>query len=95
MKHVFPTLILALIYLTPALVGIVLNRMDPNMASALTVAYLAAGGVVLGVIATGIDALLSMQWAAFKPNYVIVAACLALSILIFILANSGMLSVVQ
>ena len=65
------------------------------MASALTVAYLAAGGVILGVIATGIDAVLSTQWAGFKPNYVLVAACLALSILIFILANSGMLSVVQ
>ena len=95
MKHTYPTIILAALYLTPALVGIVLNRMDPNMASALSVAYLAAGGVVLGVIATGIAALLSMQWAGFKPNYLVVAVCLALSILIFVLANSGRLSVVQ
>ena len=59
------------------------------------VADLAAAGVILGLIATGISALLGLLREGYQPNHVIVAGCLALSVLIFILANLGMLSVVQ
>ncbi|MEL6826815.1 MAG: hypothetical protein AAFN91_11260 [Pseudomonadota bacterium] len=95
MKNAIPTIILALAFLTPALVGIIRNQMDPSLASAMTVAYLAAGGVILGIVATGITTLLGWLREGYKPNHVIVASCFALSVLIFILANLGMLSVVQ
>lgn len=95
MKHALPTIMLAVIYLAPSIIGVINNRLDPSLESGLTVAYLAAAGIVLGVLATGLSALLSLHWVGFKPNYLIAAICLALSIVIFLLANSGALSVVQ
>ncbi|MEO1552491.1 MAG: hypothetical protein AAFR82_01055 [Pseudomonadota bacterium] len=95
MKHTGPTIILALIYLAPSIVGIISNRLDPSLASGLTVAYLAAAGVFFGIIATGVAALLSLKWGVFKPRYLLVGGCLALSVVIFLLANSGALSVGQ
>ena len=73
MKHVFPTIVLALLYLGPSMIGIVSNRLDPSLPSGLAIAYLAAAGVLMGVLATGVTALLSLQWSFFKPNYLIVA----------------------
>lgn len=95
MKQNLPTLILALVFFAPSLIGVISNRLDPSLESGLTVAYLAAGGVVLGVVATALAVLLSFQWGALKPSYLIVGICFVLSIVIFVLANAGMLSVVQ
>lgn len=95
MKHALPTIILAMIYLAPSIIGVINNRLDPSLESGLSVAYFAAAGIILGVATTGISALLSLQWPVLKANYLIVAICGVLSIIIFLLANSGALSVVQ
>lgn len=82
-------------FLLPILVGIVLNQLNPSMETALGVAYFALLGVLLGVLATGIILLLSWRGVLQAPNLWIVGVSFVISLVLFLQANSGVLSVVS
>lgn len=82
-------------FLVPILVGIVLNQLNPSMETALGVAYFALLGVMVGVLATATFLLLSWREVLRTPNLWVVGVSFALSLVLFLMANSGALSVVS
>ncbi|MEM7747465.1 MAG: hypothetical protein AAF346_04375 [Pseudomonadota bacterium] len=84
-------LILAALWVPPALAMIV-NRLDPDIGTALGVPYGFLAGFLLAIIVTGVVAALSQRWAALRPSYMIVLGGAALSIGLLFLADRGILS---
>ncbi|MEM9572940.1 MAG: hypothetical protein AAF996_15860 [Pseudomonadota bacterium] len=71
-----------------------MNQLNPSMESALGVAYFALLGVVLGILATAIILLLSWRDVLQAPNLWVVGVSFVVSLVLFLKANSGALSVV-
>lgn len=88
------TLVTVLAFMLPILIGILLNQLNPSMESALGVAYFALLGVVLGILATAIILLLSWRDVLQAPNLWVVGVSFVVSLVLFLKANSGALSVV-
>ncbi len=89
------TLIIAALFLLPTLIGIGLNQLDPSAGSALGVAYFALLGLLLGLLGTVIVLLLSWRGSMAPPNIWLVGLCLIASLVLFLQANTGSLSLVQ
>lgn len=92
MKFNIPTIGIILMYFAPLVAGIVINQLNPNMATALGVAYFALSGLILGVLSTGIAAALSLKWTSVRPNYLIVGFAFIVGLGLFFVANGGGLS---
>lgn len=94
MRNRVSTIVLVLIYLMPPIAGMISNRLDPNAATALGVAYLAFGGLILGSLSTAITVLISLFWKPIKPNYAVIGLTFLVSLGLFFVADRGWLSVV-
>ena len=88
------TLIVALAFLLPVLVGIGLNQLNPSLETALGVAYFALLGLVLGVLVTALILVLKWRDILAAPNVWVVGASFVVSLVLFLKANSGALSAV-
>lgn len=89
------TIAVVFLFFAPTVLGVVLNQMDPNMATAMGVAYFALLAVFLGLVGTAIVALLNWRKILTAPNYALIGISFAMSLVVFFSANSGALSSVQ
>ncbi|MEM6495648.1 MAG: hypothetical protein AAGB04_17920 [Pseudomonadota bacterium] len=85
-------LIVTAMWLPPAL-AMTINRLDPDIGTALGVPYGFLAGLILATVGTGVVAILSQRWASLRPNYLIVLGAAAATILSLIFADRGLLSV--
>ena len=85
-------LIVTAMWVPPAL-AITINRLDPDIGTALGVPYGFLAGLVFAVVTTGVIAALSQRWSTLRPNYLIVLGAAVLSIALLFLADRGALSV--
>ena len=88
------TIVIGLALWGPPVAAIVANRSNPDIGTALGVPYAFIAGIVAGVIMTIVIALAARRWPGLRPYYVAVGAMMAAALLLFPLANQGMLSTV-
>lgn len=80
------------LYAGPTLIGLGMNYSNPNLGTAMGVAYLSLLGLILGLLGTAVASLLSWRKTISLPPVWILLVSFAVSLGVFLLANSGALS---
>ena len=95
MSKILSTAFLVSAFWGPALIAIVVNRVQPSLGTGLGVPLGILAGLVLGLVLTLIVFLVALRWPVLRPYYlVVILAGLAVGGL-FPLADRGVFSVVS
>jgi len=90
--RLFMTALIIGLYAVPTLIGLGMNYSNPNIGTAMGVAYLSLLGLILGLFGTAIASLLSWRKIIDLPQVWVLLVSFAVSLGVFLLANSGALS---
>lgn len=89
------TALLVFAFWAPPILAISANRLAPDISTALGVPYAFLIGLVLGLAMTGFVALAAWRWPSLKPSYPVIAGAAVITIVLFVVAEQGALSVVR
>ena len=95
MGKIISTILIVAVFLGPPILALIANRLDPNIATALGVPYASLLGLALGALFTLSIFLISKRWPNIQPHYGVVAAGCLLALLLFPLADRGLISVIR